>query len=75
MANEYIEREGGLDGFFVKKFDVGLIAQDVQKVLPEIVVEKSDGYLGIKYDRVIALVLEALKELALEVEEIKKKVI
>ncbi len=40
----------------------GVIAQDVQKVLPEAVVE-NDGYLGVKYTELIPLVIEGIKSL------------
>jgi hypothetical protein len=47
-----------------------LIAQDLQRVLPEIVVERPDGYLAVKYERVVALLLEALKELDAKVDSL-----
>jgi hypothetical protein len=40
---------------------VGVIAQDVQKVLPEAVTKK-DGFLGVKYTELIPLVINAVKE-------------
>ena len=39
----------------------GLIAQEVRKVLPEVVTE-SDGTLGVSYGNMVALLVEALKE-------------
>lgn len=41
--------------------DVGLLAQDVQKVLPEAVVTLPDGTLTVNYDKVVPLLVEALK--------------
>jgi len=54
--------------------DVGVIAQEVQKVVPEIVVERKNGYLGVDYKRLVPLLIESIKELKEEVEELKKKV-
>ena len=41
----------------------GLIAQEVQEVLPEVVIERKDGYLAIDYSKMIGLLVEAIKEL------------
>ena len=54
--------------------EVGVLAQEVQRVLPEAVVEKEDGYLTVKYDRIIPLLIEAIKELSSEIEILKKKI-
>ena len=39
-----------------------MIAQQVQTVLPEAVTERSDGTLAVKYDQLIPLLIEAIKE-------------
>jgi hypothetical protein len=54
--------------------DVGVIAQEVQKVVPEIVVERKSGYLGVDYKRLVPLLIESVKELRQEVNDLKKKV-
>ena len=54
--------------------DVGVVAQEVQKILPEIVVERKNGYLGVDYKRIVPLLIESIKELKQEVEILKKKV-
>ena len=58
--------------------DSGIIAQDVQKVLPQIVKEKNDGYLGVRQERLVGLLIEAIKDqqkqiddLECQIEEIK----
>ena len=58
----------------------GLIAQEVQEVLPEVVVERENGYLGLDYSKMMGLMVEAIKEqqtqihnLTLEIEELKKQ--
>ena len=69
--DSYIESQGGEDGYFVRKHDVGLIAQEVEKILPEIVAENNEGYKAIKYERVVALLVEAVKELNKEVKQLR----
>lgn len=54
--------------------DIGVIAQEVQKVVPEIVVERKNGYLGVDYKRLVPLLIESVKELRQEVNDLKKKV-
>ncbi|MGA3900214.1 tail fiber domain-containing protein [Klebsiella aerogenes] len=51
----------------------GLIAQDVQKVLPEAVHEIDQGYLGMNYDGVTALLVNAVKELSEKVETLESQ--
>ena len=54
--------------------DVGVVAQEVQKIHPEIVEERKNGYLGVDYKRLVPLLIQGIKELKQEVEELKKKV-
>lgn len=58
------------------KREVGLSAQDVNKVLPEVVAPApiDPQYMTLHYERISALLVEAIKELADEVEAIKKKI-
>lgn len=62
-TDEYIEKNGGEDGYFIRKHDVGVIADQLEKVLPEVVVTREDGTKAVKYERVVALLIEAIKEL------------
>ena len=70
-TDEHIESRGGEDGYFVNKHEVGVIAQEIKEVLPEVVRERDDGYLGVKYEGIIPLLIEAIKELKQEVEELR----
>ena len=54
--------------------DSGIIAQDVQKVLPQLVKEKKDGYLGVRHDRLVGLLVESIKEQQEQIDELKKEV-
>lgn len=56
-----------------KHISAGLIAQDVQKVLPEVVNEDSSGFLTMTYNGIHALVIEAIKELSNRVEQLEVK--
>jgi hypothetical protein len=60
-------------GYTVKP-EIGLSAQEVQAVLPEVVVPApiDAQYLTVHYERVIPLLVEAIKELKKEIDELKK---
>ena len=53
------------------KEDIGFIAQDVQKVLPELVRENKDGKLSLRHQGIIPVLLEAIKELSDKVKELE----
>jgi hypothetical protein len=48
-----------------------LIAQEVEEVLPEAVITNEDGYKSIAYGNIVGLLIEAVKELKKEVEELR----
>lgn len=50
------------------KPDIGFVAQEVQKVLPEAVVATSDGHLAVKYDVLTAPLVEAVKMQAAQID-------
>jgi hypothetical protein len=58
----------------VNKKTTGLIAQDVEKVLPEAVGRDDSGGLILSYDKMIGLVIQAVNELADQVDQIEKNI-
>jgi hypothetical protein len=51
----------------------GLIAQDVEQVLPELVVTRTDGYKAVDYSELPMLTIQAVKELKAENDELKRR--
>ncbi|MBO4361629.1 MAG: tail fiber domain-containing protein [Paludibacteraceae bacterium] len=56
-----------------KREHYGLIAQDVQKLFPQLVDEDGAGYLSVNYVELIPLLIQAVQELSAEVEELKAR--
>ena len=57
-----------------KGHDVGLIAQEVEKVLPEVVQIREDGIKAISYEKVVPLLVEAIKEQQVTIENLTKRI-
>ena len=51
--------------------DLGVVAQEVQEVLPSIVHERPDGYLAVDYIKLIPVLIEEVKRLSKEVDDLK----
>ena len=58
--------------------DIGVVAQEVEKILPEIVYSKKDlegnKVKTVDYEKITAVLIEAVKELSQEVKELKKQI-
>jgi hypothetical protein len=52
--------------------EVGVIAQQVEKVLPEMVGTRDDGTKAVRYERMCALLIECVKDLQTQVNDLKK---
>jgi len=70
-TEDFINKNGGEDGYFIRKNDVGVIAQEVQAVLPQVVAKRSDDYLAVRYEKIVPLLIEAINELSTKLDEYK----
>ena len=52
--------------------EYGVLAQEVQKEFPEMVMKDSDGYLRVDYIQLIPVMIEAIKELKQEIDQLKQ---
>ena len=53
--------------------DVGVIAQEIEEILPEIVTTRDNGYKAVKYDKIVALLIEGIKDQQLQINELKSQ--
>ena len=67
---EHIKMRGGEDGYFVRKHDIGVIAQEIEAVLPEIVATRDNGYKAVKYEKIVPLLIEAIKAQQRQIDQI-----
>lgn len=72
-TDEAIALKGGEDGYFVRKHDVGLIAQEIENILPEAVATREDGYLAVRYEKLVPILIQAVKELKREIDALKMR--
>ena len=54
--------------------DVGVIAQEIEKILPEAVTIRDNGYKAVNYEKIIPLLIEAIKEQQNIINELKSKI-
>jgi uncharacterized ferredoxin-like protein len=55
-----------------KERRAGVIAQEVEKVLPEVITKKEDGTLMVAYGNLASLLIQAIKEQQVEIDNLKK---
>ena len=53
--------------------DIGVIAQEIESILPEIVTTRENGYKAVKYERLVALLIECVKDQQKQIDDLKSK--
>jgi hypothetical protein len=79
---EKIKKLNGIEFDWIQEFesahgytghDTGVIAQEVQEVLPTAVRTNASGYLAVRYEKLIGLLIEAVKEQQIQIDDLKSK--
>ena len=65
--NEISHKETG-------KKDIGVVAQEVEEILPEIVQTRSNGYKAVDYQKLTALLIESVKEQQVIIDDLKSRI-
>ena len=80
IIDNAIDRIKQINGYTYVRIDdlsnirrAGVIAQEVQKVLPEVVSENNDGTLNVAYSNMVALLIEGMKEQQSQIDELKQR--
>lgn len=63
---EYVRKDNG-------EKQIGLIAQEVERIIPQVVVDGEDGIKGVAYGNIVGLLIEAIKEQQKEIDELKAR--
>ena len=53
--------------------DIGVIAQEIEKVLPEVVTTRENGFKAVRYEKIIPLLIEAIKEQQKQIDSLKNE--
>jgi len=77
-VDDALSKVDHLEGVYFKwksddKEDIGVIAQDIKEILPEVVSEDNNGYLNVNYSGIVPVLIEAIKELKDRVEELENR--
>lgn len=68
MTDEFPEKN------FIKGTQVGLLAQEVEAVVPEVVSTNADGYKSVDYAKLVPLLIESIKELKRQVGSMQDEI-
>ena len=54
--------------------EIGVIAQEVEEVIPEVVLTNTEGIKSVAYGNLVGLLIESIKELKAEINDLKAQV-
>jgi hypothetical protein len=72
-GNTYDWKEGYDEVHSHKGSDVGVIAQEIESILPQIVMNRDNGFKAVQYEKIIPLLIEAIKELSTKIDRLENK--
>ena len=52
--------------------DYGVMADEIEEVMPELVHDRDNGYKGVKYEKIVPLLIECIKEQQIQIDQLKK---
>ena len=52
--------------------DYGVMADEIEEVMPELVHDRDNGYKGVKYEKIVPLLIECIKEQQVQINQLKK---
>lgn len=81
IISDALAKVSKINGYTFERIDLedgkrytGVIAQEVREVLPEVIRESADGTLSVAYGNMVGLLIEAIKDLMAEVDDLKGKI-
>jgi hypothetical protein len=72
-GNTYDWKEGFDEIHSHKGNDIGVIAQEIEEILPQIVTNRDNGYKAVQYEKIVPLLIEAIKELSAKIKRLENK--
>ena len=59
---------------FGRRREAGVIAQEIEEVLPEVVIDRDDGYKAVRYEKLVPLLIEAIKEMSTKIDILQNRI-
>ena len=72
-SDEFKKNHGGEDGYFIRNRNPGVIAQQVEKAFPNVVADRQDGYKAVRYELLVPLIIESIKDQQKQIEYLKSE--